>query len=145
MTIFKRVLFPVDLSEASTRMVPIVKEIVDSFGAELQVMHVKSADHYYIPTFVDETRVKPTADEEDRLQRFVEAHFEDPDIPTRVLTGSPGPEIVGYVEHEDMDLIAMGHSSTGIARAVFGSVAGYVAKYSPAPVLIISPSILKRQ
>ena len=43
---------------------------------------------------------------------------------------------------EGIDLIIMGHSSTSIERAVFGSIAGYVVKYSHVPVLIISPSIL---
>jgi nucleotide-binding universal stress UspA family protein len=39
---FNRILFPVDLSEASNRMVPCVKEVVEKFRAELHIIHIKS-------------------------------------------------------------------------------------------------------
>ena len=145
MGIFKRILFPVDLSDASNRMVPYVKEVVDTFGAELHIIHVKYIDQYYIATFVDETQLEYTAADESRLGRFVESNFKDLDIPAAILQGPPGTEIVRYAEDEMMDLIIMGHNSTGIKRAVFGSVAGYVVKYSQVPVLIVSPSMFKKK
>jgi nucleotide-binding universal stress UspA family protein len=144
MEIFKRVLFPVDLSEASARMVPMVKEIVDRFGAKLHVIHAKPVDQYYIATFVDETQLHSTPDEEGKLNEFIASNFDSPDIIVSLLMGPPGPEIIRYAEDEGIDLIVMGHSSTGIARAVFGSVAGHVTKYSQVPVLIIGPNILKK-
>jgi nucleotide-binding universal stress UspA family protein len=142
MGIFKRILFPVDLSDASNRMVPYVKEVVDTFGAELHIIHVKYIDQYYIATFVDETQLEYTAADENRLGRFVESNFKGLDVPVSILQG---PEIVRYAEDEMMDLIIMGHNSTGIKRAVFGSVAGYVVKYSQVPVLIVSPSMFKKK
>lgn len=145
MGLFKRILFPVDLSDASNRMVPYVKEVVDRFGAELHIIHVKYIDQYYIATFVDETQLEYTAADENRLGRFVESNFKGLDIPASILQGPPGTEIVRYAEDEMMDLIIMGHNSTGIKRAVFGSVAGYVVKYSQVPVLIVSPSMFKKK
>jgi nucleotide-binding universal stress UspA family protein len=145
MGIFKRILFPVDLSDASNRMVPYVKEVVDTFGAELHIIHVKYIDQYYIATFVDETQLEYTAADENRLGRFVESNFKGLDVPVSILQGPPGTEIVRYAEDEMMDLIIMGHNSTGIKRAVFGSVAGYVVKYSQVPVLIVSPSMFKKK
>jgi nucleotide-binding universal stress UspA family protein len=145
MALFKKILFPVDLSDASNRMVPYVKEAVDQFEAELHIIHVKYIDQYYIATFVDETQIESTVADENRLRRFVESNFKGLHIPATTLQGPPGPEIARYAEDEKMDLIIMGHSSTGLARAVFGSVAGYVVKNSQVPVLIISPSILKKK
>ncbi|MEJ2246001.1 MAG: universal stress protein [Acidobacteriota bacterium] len=145
MGLFKRILFPVDLSEATNRMVPYVKEVVDKFGAELHIIHVKYIDRYYIATFVDETQLEYTAADENRLSMFVESNFKGLHIPASILQGPPGPEIVRYAEDEKMDLIIMGHNSTGIKRAVFGSVAGYVVKNSQVPVFIVSPSMLKKK
>ena len=145
MALFKRILFPVDLSEASIRMVPYVKEVVNQFKAELHIIYVKYVDKYYLATFVDETMLESTADEENRIRRFVESNFENFHISTAILQGPPGTEIVRYAEDEMMDLIIMGHNSTGIKRAVFGSVAGYVVKYSQVPVLIVSPSTFKKK
>ena len=145
MAFFKRILFPVDLSDASNRMIPYVKEFVDKFGAKLHIIHVKYIDQYYIATFVDETQIESAAADENRLKRFVESNFKGLRIPASILHGPPGSEIVRYAEDENMDLIIMGHSSKGLARAVFGSVAGYVVKYSHIPVLIISPSMFKKK
>jgi nucleotide-binding universal stress UspA family protein len=145
MKFFKKILFPVDLSEASNRMIPYVKEVVNQFEAELYIIYVKYVDQYYLATFVDETMIETTEDEENRIRKFVELNFGDLHIPTEILQGPPGTEIVRYADEEKMDLIIMGHNSTGIKRAAFGSVAGYVVKYSQVPVLIISPSMLKRK
>jgi nucleotide-binding universal stress UspA family protein len=145
MALFKRILFPVDLSDTSNRMVSYVKEVVDKFGAKLHIVHAKYIDQYYIATFVDETQLEYTAADENRLRRFVESNFKDLHIPASILQGPPGPEIVRYAEDKKMDLIIMGHNSTGIKRAVFGSVAGYVVKYSQVPVLIVSPGMLKKK
>lgn len=142
---FNKILFPVDLSEASNLMVPSVKEVVDKFEAELHIIHAKSVDRYFIATFVDETQLSNASAEEKRLQEFIESNSIDLSVPARILNGAPGPEIIKYAEDEKMELIIMGHSSTGVARAVFGSVAGHVVKHSPVPVLIISPSILKKK
>jgi len=145
MALFKRILFPVDLSDPSNRMIPYVKEVVDKFGAKLHIIHVKYIDQYYIATFVDETQIESTAEDESRLRRFVESNFKDLHIPIAILQGPPGTEIVRYAEDEKVDLIIMGHNSKGIKRVVFGSVAGYVVKYSQVPVLIVSPSMLKKK
>jgi nucleotide-binding universal stress UspA family protein len=145
MALFKRILFPVDWSDASNRMIPYVKEVVDKFGAELHIIHVKYIDQYYIATFVDETQIETTAADENRLRRFIESNFRSLHISDAILQGPPGPEIVRYAEDEKIDLIIMGHSSTGLAGAVFGSVAKYVVKYSQIPVLIIGPSMFKNK
>ena len=145
MSLIKRILFPVDLSAVSHRMVPYVKEMVDALGAELYIIHVKFIDHYYIATFVDETELESTGAEENRIRAFIKSNSVNPHTPATILHGPPGPEIVRFAKNEKIDLIIMGHSSKGIARAVFGSVAGYVVKHSEVPVLVISPNILEKK
>ncbi|MEJ2108638.1 MAG: universal stress protein [Acidobacteriota bacterium] len=145
MAFFKRILFPVDLSEASERMAPYVKKVVNQFEAELHIIYVKYVDQYYLATFVNETMFETTADEESRIRKFVDSNFEDLNISTEILQGPPGTEIVRYSEEQKMDLIVMGHNSTGLLRAAFGSVAGYVVKHSQVPVLIISPNMLRKK
>jgi nucleotide-binding universal stress UspA family protein len=145
MAFFKRILFPVDLSDASNRMIPYVKEVVKQFEAELHILYVKYVDHYYLATFVNETMLETTEDEENRIRNFVESNFKGFHISTAILEGPPGTEIVRYSAEEKMDLIIMGHNSTGLLRAAFGSVAGYVVKYSQVPVLIVSPNMLRKK
>jgi len=78
----------------------------------------------------------------DAYRQIYEGYFKEFSVQSEILSGRPGPEILRYAKEQGLDLIVMGHSSTGIERAVFGSVAGYVVKYSHIPILLISPSIL---
>jgi nucleotide-binding universal stress UspA family protein len=145
MVFFKNILFPVDLSEASKKMVPYVKEVVDKFGAELHVVRATNIYQYYVAAYAGDAVPTIVEEEENGLTAFIETHFKAVPVQSKILPGPPGPEIIEYVMENKMDLIIMGHSSTGIARAVFGSVAGYVVKHSPVPVLIISPGILEKK
>ena len=142
MGFFKRILFPVDLSEASRKMVPYVKEVIGKFGAELHIVHATNIGQYYVAAYAGDAMPTIMAEEEKGTKEFIESFFKAISVHSKILSGPPGPEIVEYAREEKIDLIIMGHNSTGLARAVFGSVAGYVVKHSPVPVLIISPSIL---
>jgi nucleotide-binding universal stress UspA family protein len=150
MTLIKKILFPVDLSEAADKIVPYVQEIMDKFGAELHLIHASNLDHYYAAAgmpaaFSESVPQDIQAQSEKRLREFLDLHFKDLPVQMKVLPGIPGTEIIQYTEEQGIDLVVMGHSSTGLARAVFGSVAGHVVKHSPAPVLIVSPSILENK
>lgn len=145
---FKKILFPVDLSDASSNICPYVKQIAEKFSAEIHVIHVVHVSHYYSSLGVSaiyigdfESEVKKGA--EKKFSDFVSDHFSNEPIISKIPIGRPDDEIVSYAKSQGIDLIIMGHSSTGIARAIFGSVAGYVVKYSPVPVMVISPDLLK--
>jgi len=143
MALFKRILFPVDLSEASEKMVPYVKEALDRLGAELHVVHATNISEYYVAAYAGEALPIIMAEEEKNTREFIKSHFKNTPLHLKILPGPPGPEIIDYAKTKKVDLIIMGHSSTGFKRAVFGSVAGYVVKNSPVPVLIISPNMLQ--
>lgn len=142
---FKKILFPIDLSEASKKMVPYVMEVVDKFGAELHIVRATNIGQYYVAAYAGDAVPAIVEEEGNSLTEFNESYFKAVPVQSKILPGPPGPEIIEYAKQNEMDLIIMGHSSTGIARAVFGSVAGYVVKHSPVPVLIISPSILENK
>ena len=148
MGIFSKILFPVDLSDASLKIVPYVAEMLRKFEGELHIIHVVHVTHYYnqldMPVdYLGNVEVEITAWAEKKLRGFIEENFKDNEVTMQVLRGRPGNEIVTYAETNGIDIIIIGHSSTGFKRAIFGSVAGYAVKYSPVPVMVISPVILE--
>jgi nucleotide-binding universal stress UspA family protein len=148
MTLFNKILFPVDLSAASTKMCRYVKEMAEKFSSEIHLIFVVHVTHYYSnldlsAAYIGNFETEIYKGAEKKFQDFVEAHFKGMPVKTKILVGRPADEIVNYAREEQMDLVVMGHSSTGIERAIFGSVAAHVVKYSPVPVLVISPSQLK--
>jgi nucleotide-binding universal stress UspA family protein len=148
MSFFKKILFPVDLSEASKKIVPYVREAMEKFDAEVHLLYVAHVTQYYssldMPAaYIGDIESEIRGGAEKKLQTFKETFFKDLPVHVKIISGRPGPEIVRYAKSAELDWIIMGHSSTGIERAVFGSVAGYAVKYSHVPVLIISPVILE--
>jgi nucleotide-binding universal stress UspA family protein len=148
MAMFNKVLFPVDLSEASAKVCPYVKEVAEKFDAQIHIIYVVHVTHYYSSLDISDAYMGKFETEifkgaESKLQDFITSHFKDQTVVTKVLVGRPGDEIVNYVKSEAMDMVVMGHSSTGIGRAIFGSVAGFIVKYSPVSVMVISPNLLK--
>ncbi|MFC1885841.1 universal stress protein [Thermodesulfobacteriota bacterium] len=147
MSLFKKILFPVDLSDASEKIAPYIKEMARKFDSELYFVYVVNVKQYYSGLDMSteylcdvDSEIREKA--KNKIRVFKETVFKNFSVQEELLSGRPGPEIVKYVKSAGIDLVIMGHSSTGIERAIFGSVAGYVVKYSPAPVLIISPSII---
>ena len=150
MALFNKIMFPLDLSDVSIKIVPYVVEMVGKYNAELHVVHATNINRLYVSpgmsaTYIDEIEPGIEAEAEKNTSAFINSYFKNTTVIQKILAGRPGPEIIRYAEEVGVDLIIMGHSSTGIARAVFGSVAGYVVKYSHAPVLIISPGILENK
>ena len=146
---FPKILFPVDLSENMHKTLPYVLEMADKFGSEIHCVYCLHMANFYVGTGISITfftdfentvyeRVKI------KLEKFTEENFNDRIIHTKILNGRPGDKIVEYACSEQLDLVIMGHNSTGIERAILGSVAGHVVKYSPVPVMVICPEVLKK-
>lgn len=144
---FNTILFPTDLSKASSKVVPYVKEMASKFDAEIHILYVTHVRHYYSSIelqtgYIDEFENQISAIAKKKLNALSE-DFKDFSIKTKLLRGHPSQEIIEYTKSNNIDLVIMGHSSTGIERAILGSVAGHVVKYSPVPVLVISPEIIE--
>src|SRR5581483_1290228 len=66
----------------------------------------------------------------------VQARFPDAEIVIR--EGSPRPMIVDAASEFDCQMIVMGtHGRSGLAHLLLGSVAEYVVRHSPIPVLTV--------
>jgi nucleotide-binding universal stress UspA family protein len=61
-------------------------------------------------------------------------------VKVEVRFGDRGEEIIKYIEHNPVDMVAMTtHWRTGIQKLIFGSVAQEVAGHVTVPVMMIRP------
>jgi nucleotide-binding universal stress UspA family protein len=146
MTDFKNILFPVDLSESSTKIVPFVKMVAAKFRAALHLLFVVRGLQHYLGLYVPHPSIETfTSDQVKgatrKLREFQMEHMEgigEVKLSTRV--GDPAEEILRYAKENDIDLIVMGtHGRKGLDRVFFGSVAEKVVKQAPIPVLTVNP------
>jgi len=143
---FEKILFPVDLSSVSRSIVPCVTMMAEAFKAELHLLFVarlfKYYDNIYVPPVsITEFEKEITTGGKRRLDEFVEEHLKDCCIfVAKVVPGEPGEQILHYIKSEEIDLVIMGtHGRKGMDRILFGSVAAYVVKMSPVPVMTVNP------
>ncbi|MCJ7614973.1 MAG: universal stress protein [Desulfobacterales bacterium] len=143
---FKKILFPVDLSELSPKLVPYVLTMAEKFGSEICLLFVaRVLDHFtsiYVPhPSIDKFENEVAEGAKKRIKEFKEEHFTAfPDTKAVVLSGDIADEILNYIKSEGFDMVIMGtHGRKGLEKAFFGSVAERVAKVSPVPVLLLNP------
>jgi nucleotide-binding universal stress UspA family protein len=68
----------------------------------------------------------------------VKATLQGNDVTTRVVEGSPGPELCRLASEASASAIVVGtRGRGGLKRAVLGSVSDYVVRNAPCPVLVI--------
>ena len=143
---FKKILFPVDLSEASPTVAPYVRTMAEKFNARVYLLFVARVLHHYVTMYVPNPSINQFEKEmlegaEKRLYEFKDRYFNGIEgLKTSVLPGDPSEEIIRFASEEKIDLIIMGtHGRKGIDKIVFGSVADRVVKTSPVPVMVINP------
>jgi nucleotide-binding universal stress UspA family protein len=143
---FEKILFPIDLSEVSQKIVPYAIMMAETFRAELHLLFVarmfKYYDNIYVPPVsINEFEKEIVKGGKRRLDDFVKEHLRDCCIfEAKVVPGDPAEQILHYVRSEGIDLVIMGtHGRKGIDRILFGSVAAHVVKMSPVPVMTVNP------
>lgn len=143
---FKKILFPVDLSESSVKIVPFVKSLASRYDARLHLLFVARVFDYFTSMYVPHPSVSQFEKEviegaEKRLYEFADESFKDlPGAKTQVVAGDPSEEILNYIGAHGIDLVVMGtHGRKGIDKVIFGSVAERVVKSSPVPVMVVNP------
>jgi len=143
----KRLLYPVDLSGNSSKMLPFVKTLASAFNSRIHVIHATldiqewEAKYYRVrsPEIFQQKLVKRA---ENMLAEFCRIHLpEHPDLYQKIAIGDPVMEILKVVEDKKIDCVVMGtHGRKGLEHTLFGSVAGNIIKRSPAPVITINPA-----
>jgi len=145
MEFFKKILFPVDLSEVSPKLVPYVKEMAAKFDAEVHLLFVARILQHFTSIYVPHPSIMNFEGEvvqgaEKKLQEFMQEQFEGGPCKAQVIMGDPAEEILNYAQAEGIDFIIIGtHGRKGLERIIFGSVAERVVKKSPVPVLTVNP------
>ena len=142
----KKILFPVDLSEVSSKIVPWVYTVVAKFDAEVHLLFVARTFQYYSYGYVDPKSIVSIEEQlikggERKIDEFSSSYFaEYPDCKTVVVLGDAVEEILRYINKEEINLVIMGtHGRKGLKHVLLGSVADRVIKMSPVPVLTINP------
>lgn len=147
----KRILFPVDFSEACSKVAPWVRDVSKKFDSEIHLLFVAPALEQFVGLFVPEVSIETyegemTEGAESKMEEFVSAHFADcPECRTRVELGDAAPRILDYIEAEGIDLVVIPtRGRKGLERLFFGSVAEKVLRGSPVPVLAVDPNRVSR-
>jgi nucleotide-binding universal stress UspA family protein len=140
----KKILFPVDFTASSDKVLPYVKLMADKLGAKVSLVHVvRGAEEFagfemgaaWYSSFEKEL----IDGAEKAMSRFVEENGLN-DAETAVLVGDAGEELVKYAEENGIDMIIMGtHGRKGLEKIMFGSVAAEVVKKAKCPVLTVNP------
>jgi nucleotide-binding universal stress UspA family protein len=143
---FSKILFPVDLSDISIRIVPYVHAMAEKFDAEVHLLFVAQMLEEFSDLYIPDPAVRKFEAEilegaEKRLADFGRACFQDcRSYTTKVTLGNVAEEILAYVDAQGIDLVVLGtHGRKGLDRLLFGSVAEKVVKMSPVPVLSVNP------
>ncbi len=143
---FKKILFPVDLSESSEKILPYVQAVAKKFEAKIHILFAARVFEYFTSIYVPHPSINKFEKEiidgaEKKLYEFIDKHFKEyPGTKTVVVAGDASEEIINYVESQGIDLIIMGtHGRKGLDKVMFGSVAERVVKTSPVPVLVVNP------
>ena len=147
---FRRILFPVDFSEATMAMVPCVAEIARRFGATVTVLNAFNRIHDYSmaaplqDSFDSEPVSIPYTDElqelrterQKRLEQFSNSHFSSVGHKARLEDGEPAMVIEWVAKHENTDLIMMPTKGFGkFRRLLLGSVTAKVLHDVDCPVM----------
>ena len=142
---FKRILYPVDLSESSTKIVPHVRAVAEKFEAKIYILFAARVFDYFTSMYVPYPSISRFEKElidgaEKRLYEFVDEHFSEFANKSVVVAGDASEEIMNYIEDQHIDLVIMGtHGRKGMDKIFFGSVAERVVKISPVPVMVVNP------
>ena len=133
---YKKMLFPVDLSETSEKIIPHVKTMVDKFGAELRIIFVAKVHEYYV-----ETEKEPGESIKKKVKAYTEKNFPGvPESNIHISDGEAAEEILNYIDKENIDVVIMAtRGRKALDKAIFGSVSANVARSAPVPVLFINP------
>ena len=145
---FKKILFPIDFSEVSPKIVPYVITMADKLDAEVHLVFVvRKLENYRSifdsPVSVENFENEIVLEAETKMEEFVEEFFKSIFRPkTKILIGDIAEEILTYIKSEEIDLVIIGtHGRKGMDRIIFGSVAERVIKSAPVPVLSVNPYI----
>lgn len=146
----KNILFPIDFSENSSKILPYVLSIASKYDATIYLLHVVEDfcewGGFYVPHLpIARFHEEALKGAEKFLETLCDEQLQScPNFQKILICGDPVTEILKAIEEQKIDLVVMGtHGRKGLEHVFFGSVAENVVKKSPAPVLTINPYKIK--
>ncbi len=144
MSVFARILVPVDFSDCSRRALEMALEMRAVFQAELRVLHVWQPPEFggaelMVMAHSEGISVGEYGQQQASaaLQQLL-AECGAEGVQAEVVVGDPRHSIVELAKTYDSDLIIVGtHGRTGRARMFAGSVAEAVVRRAPVPVMTV--------
>ncbi len=148
---WKKILCPVDFSDASRSALRVACELARRFDGEVTVFHAYPLPGYTLPegTVLPATgMLQELAEQTDALlSRWKAEAIADgaPRVATAKAVGEPAMEIVAAAEDGKFDAVVVGtHGRTGLAHVLLGSVAERVVRRAPMPVVTVRPETVKK-
>src|SRR5210317_986982 len=108
---FKRILFPVDLSESSEKIIPYIQTVAEKFESKIHILFAARVFEYFTSIYVPHPSINKFEKEimegaEKRLYEFIDEHFSKfPNTKTAVVAGDAAEKIIEYTENQKIDLV----------------------------------------
>lgn len=142
----KKILFPVDYIENSSKILPYVLSMAEKYESMIYLLHVvpnidKWGVHYLPHPSMKTFQAEAMEGAKKAMEKLCNDQLKGcPNFKRLLVSGDPAIEILNMVEAEGIDLVIMGtHGRKGLEQVFFGSVAEKVVKKSPVPVFVINP------
>ena len=142
----KKILFPLDLTENSSKILPYVLSVSEKYNSQIYLLHVvqdlNKWGKLYVPhPSMDKFQEEAVEGAKKAMDTVCENQLQGcPNFQKRVVSGDTVDEILKVIKSEDIDLLIVGtHARKGLEHTIFGSVAEKVVRKSPVPVLVINP------
>jgi len=146
----RKILCPVDFSDASRRALIRAREFAEAIHGELTVMHAYWVPHYIQPNLLIWMATGPRplweiAEEQAKTELDEFLSSIDPSFAASarklIVHDDPAHAIIEFAKQKHTSVIVMGtHGRTGAARLVLGSVTERVVREAPCPVLTLRAS-----
>jgi nucleotide-binding universal stress UspA family protein len=139
------IIAPTDFSEHSQQAIQYARELAQTFGATLVLLHVVELPPSPIeglpPSQLGGTLLEDLEQQATSNLAQVLAKEAEVTVVRRVVVGIPYRRIVEVATDEKVDLIVMAtHGRTGFSHLFMGSVAEKVVRTAPCPILTIRPT-----
>jgi nucleotide-binding universal stress UspA family protein len=137
---FKHLVVPTDFGEPAQAALNFAIELATKYEAKLTLLHVYGVPTVYYPDAVSwplEELGKAAQTSLDTAVAQVRGRW--PNTEGHVAVGDPRESILKFAKDSSADLLVIGtHGRRGLAHLVLGSVAEWLVRMAPLPVLTVS-------
>jgi nucleotide-binding universal stress UspA family protein len=137
---FKHLVVPTDFGEPAQAALNFAIELAKTYEAKLTLLHVYGVPTVYYPDSVAwplEELARAAQTSLDTAVAQVRERYNN--THGHVEVGDPREAILKYAKESGADLLVIGtHGRTGLAHLVLGSVAEWLVRMAPLPVLTVS-------